>query len=296
MKEESTMSAKILDGKACAAKVLERVKAKASALAAKGVTPGLATVLVGADPASQVYVGAKIKACGANGLKSIHVPLPATVSQKDLLAKIAELNHSPEVHGILVQMPLPSPLDAEEAVLAIDPAKDADGLHPSNQGRWAQLKSWADVKSAGLPLPCTPAGCMEILEQNGVSPAGLNAVVLGRSLLVGKPLSLMLLAADATVTVAHSRTKDLAEVCRRADILVAAIGKPQFVKGDWVKKGAVVIDVGINRLPTGLVGDVDFAAASGVASAITPVPGGVGPMTVAMLLWNTVTAAERALR
>jgi methylenetetrahydrofolate dehydrogenase (NADP+) / methenyltetrahydrofolate cyclohydrolase len=290
------MAATILDGKACAAKVLERVKEKAKTLAAKGVTPGLATVLVGEDAASKVYVGAKIKACGANGLKSIHVPLSATVSQKDLLDKIAELNESPEVHGILVQMPLPGALNAEEAVLAIDPAKDADGLHPSNQGRWAQLKNWKEVKASGLPLPCTPAGCMEILEQHGIDPSGKNAVVLGRSLLVGKPLSLMLLAADATVTVAHSRTKDLAEVCRRADILVAAIGKPRFVKGDWVKKGAAVIDVGINRLDAGLVGDVDFAAAALNASAITPVPGGVGPMTVAMLLWNTTNAAERSTR
>jgi methylenetetrahydrofolate dehydrogenase (NADP+) / methenyltetrahydrofolate cyclohydrolase len=287
------MPAKVLDGKACAAKVLDRVKEKASALAPRGVIPGLATVLVGEDPASKVYVGAKIKACGANGLKSVHVPLPAAVSQKDLLAKIEELNRSPDIHGILVQMPLPSHLNAEEAVLAIDPAKDADGLHPANQGRWAQMKSWKDVKGSGLPLPCTPAGCMEILEQHGISPAGANAVVLGRSLLVGKPLSLMLLAADATVTMAHSRTKDLADLCRRADILVAAIGRPRFVQGDWVRPGAVVIDVGINRLPEGLAGDVDFPAASQRAAGITPVPGGVGPMTVAMLLWNTVQSAAK---
>ena len=287
------MSAKILDGKVCAAKVYERVKEKTAALAARGIIPGLATVLVGDDPASKVYVGSKIKACGANGLKSIHVPLPASVSQKDLIAKIEELNRSPEVHGILVQMPLPSPLDGQAAVLAIDPAKDADGLHPLNQGRWSQLKNWKEVKASGLPLPCTPAGCMEILEQYGIAISGANVVVAGRSLLVGKPLSLLLLAADATVTMAHSRTKDLAGICRQADILVAAIGKPQFVKGDWVKAGAVVIDVGINRLEKGLVGDVDFASASERAFAITPVPGGVGPMTVAMLLWNTVQAAER---
>jgi methylenetetrahydrofolate dehydrogenase (NADP+) / methenyltetrahydrofolate cyclohydrolase len=287
------MTPKILDGKTCASRVYARVKEKTAALAARGVTPGLATVLVGQDPASQVYVGAKIKACGANGLKSIHVPLPATVSQKDLIAKIQELNRSPEVHGILVQMPLPKGLDAEAAVLAIDPAKDADGLHPANQGRWAQLKSWKDVKASGLPLPCTPAGVMEMLEQESLPVAGAHAVVLGRSLLVGKPLSLMLLAADATVTMAHSRTPDLPDLCRRADVLIAAIGKPRFVEGGWIKKGAVVIDVGINRLPEGLTGDVDFAAASPHASAITPVPGGVGPMTVAMLLWNTTTSAER---
>lgn len=290
------MNAKILDGKACAAKVYERVKAKAAALAAKGVTPGLATVLVGEDPASKVYVGAKIKSCGANGLKSIHVPLPADISQADLLAKVKELNKSPEVHGILVQMPLPAHLNTEEIVLAIDPAKDADGLHPSNQGRWAQMKSWKDVKASGLPLPCTPAGVMEILEQHGLPLSGANAVVLGRSLLVGKPLSLMLLAADATVTMAHSRTGDLPNICRQADVLVAAIGKANFVQGSWIKKGAVVIDVGINRLPSGLVGDVEFTPAADHAAAITPVPGGVGPMTVAMLLWNTVTAAERLAR
>lgn len=290
------MSAKILDGKACAAKVYERVRAKTAALAARGVVPGLATVLVGEDPASKVYVGSKIKACGANGIKSLHVPLPATVSRKDLLAKIDELNRSPEVHGILVQMPLPSPLDGEAAVLAIDPAKDADGLHPANQGRWAQMKSWRDVKASGLPLPCTPAGVMEILEQNGIVIAGANAVVAGRSLLVGKPLSLLLLSADATVTMAHSRTKDLAGICRQADILVAAIGKAHFVKGEWVKPGATVVDVGINRLATGLAGDVEYAPAAERAGAITPVPGGVGPMTVAMLLWNTVCAAERTVK
>jgi methylenetetrahydrofolate dehydrogenase (NADP+)/methenyltetrahydrofolate cyclohydrolase len=286
------MSAKIIDGKAVAAKVLERVREKSLALSKKGLTPGLATVLVGDDPASHVYVGQKIKTCGANGLKSIHTPLPAAVTQKELLAKIAELNRSPEVHGIIVQLPLPRHLNPDEALLALDPSKDADGLHPSNQGRWAQMKSWKDVKASGLPLPCTPAGCMEMLEWNGTSLSGADAVVLGRSQLVGKPMAAMLLAADATVTVCHSRTKDVAAVCRRADVLIAAIGQARFVKGDWVKPGAVVIDVGMNRLPAGLAGDVDFAAASAHAGAITPVPGGVGPMTVAMLLWNTVRAAE----
>jgi methylenetetrahydrofolate dehydrogenase (NADP+) / methenyltetrahydrofolate cyclohydrolase len=289
------MSAKILDGKAVAATVYERVKAKAAELARKGATPGLATVLVGEDPASKVYVGSKIKACAANGLKSVHVPLPRKTSQKELLAKIAELNRSPEVHGILVQMPLPPHLNADEALRALDPAKDADGLHPANQGRWIQMKSWKDVKASGLPLPCTPAGCMEILEHYGIPISGADAVVAGRSLLVGKPLALMLLSADATVTQVHSRTRDLADVCRRADILVAAVGKPRFIPGDWVKEGAAVIDVGINRLPEGIVGDVDFDAASARAAALTPVPGGVGPMTVAMLLWNTVCAASHFL-
>jgi methylenetetrahydrofolate dehydrogenase (NADP+)/methenyltetrahydrofolate cyclohydrolase len=289
------MSAKILDGKAVAATVYERVKAKAAELALRGVTPGLATILVGDDPASKIYVGSKIKACGANGLKSIHEPMPRKTTQKELLAKIEKLNRSPEVHGILLQMPLPPHLNADEALRALDPAKDADGLHPANQGRWIQMKSWKDVKASGLPLPCTPAGCMEILEHYGISISGANAVVTGRSLLVGKPLALMLLSADATVTQAHSRTRDLADLCRRADILVAAVGKPRFIEGDWVKEGAAVIDVGINRLPSGLVGDVDFAAASARAAAITPVPGGVGPMTVAMLLWNTVCAASHFL-
>jgi methylenetetrahydrofolate dehydrogenase (NADP+)/methenyltetrahydrofolate cyclohydrolase len=284
-----------MDGKVVAATVYERVKAKAADLALRGVTPGLATILVGDDPASKVYVGSKIKACAANGLKSFHEPMPRTISQKDLLAKIAELNRSPEVHGILVQMPLPPHLNVDEALRALDPAKDADGLHPANQGRWIQMKSWKDVKASGLPLPCTPAGCMEILEHYGIPISGAHAVVAGRSLLVGKPLALMLLSADATVTQAHSRTRDLADVCRRADILVAAVGKPRFIPGDWVKEGAAVIDVGINRLPEGLVGDVDFAAASARAAAITPVPGGVGPMTVAMLLWNTVCAASHFL-
>ncbi len=290
------MPAKILDGKAVAAKVLERVRQKAGELAQRGVVPGLATVLVGDDPGSQVYVGQKIKTCGANGLKSVHVPLPASISQKELLAKIAELNKSPEVHGIIVQLPLPKHLNPDEALLALDPAKDADGLHPSNQGRWAQMKSWKDVKASGLPLPCTPAGCMEILEQHEVPLSGANAVVVGRSQLVGKPMALMLLAADATVTLCHSRTKDLGDVCRRADVLIAAIGQPRFVKGDWVKPGAVVIDVGMNRLPTGLAGDVDFATVSEKAGALTPVPGGVGPMTVAMLLWNTTQAAARTVK
>lgn len=284
-----------LDGKACAARVYERVKEKAALLKARGIVPGLATVLVGEDPGSKVYVGSKIKACGANGLKSVHVPLPASISRKDLLAKIDELNRSPEVHGILVQMPLPEGLNGEEAVQAIDPAKDADGLHPSNQGRWAQMKSWTDVKVSGLPLPCTPAGCMELLEQNGIPISGAHAVVVGRSLLVGKPLSLLLLSANATVTMAHSRTKELEGICREADILVAAIGRPEFVKGEWVKPGATVIDVGINRLEKGLVGDVEPSAAER-AGALTPVPGGVGPMTVAMLLWNTVQAAERGAK
>lgn len=287
------MSAAILDGKAAAARVLERVRARAAELAPRGVTPGLATVLVGEDPASAVYVGQKIKACEANGLRSIHVPLPASVTEADLIEKVRSLNRDPQVHGIIVQLPLPKHINAEKVLLELAPEKDADGLHPWNQGRWAQLKSWKEVKASGLPLPCTPAGVMELLEQNNVPLAGRHAVVLGRSLLVGKPLALMLLAADATVAMCHSRTPDIAETCRRADVLVAAIGSPRYVKASMIKPGAAVVDVGMNRLPEGLAGDVDFAAASGVAGSITPVPGGVGRMTVAMLLWNTAQAAAR---
>ncbi|MBK6881096.1 MAG: bifunctional methylenetetrahydrofolate dehydrogenase/methenyltetrahydrofolate cyclohydrolase FolD [Elusimicrobia bacterium] len=290
------MSARVLDGKAAAARVLDRVAEKAAAVKKRtGVVPGLATVLVGDDPASHVYVGQKIKKCEAAGMTSIHVPLPANVSQDGLRAEVERLNRDPRVHGVIVQLPLPKPLDAEPILLALDPAKDADGLHPSNQGRWMALRSWSEVRATGLPLPCTPAGVMEILEQNQVPIARRRAVVVGRSNLVGKPLAALLLAADATVTVAHSRTENIGDLCREADILVAAIGQPRFVRGDWVKPGAVVVDVGINRTPEGLVGDVDYAPAAARASAITPVPGGVGPMTVAMLLWNTAQAAEKQL-
>ncbi len=289
------MSASLLDGKMAAGKVLERVKAKAQELSAKGIVPGLATVLVGDDPASAVYVGQKIKTCEQNGIKSIHVPLPSGVSEEALLEKIRALNADPQVHGIIVQLPLPKHLNPEKILLALDPSKDADGLHPSNQGRWAQLKSWNDVLASKLPLPCTPWGIMELLEQNNVSISGTHAVVVGRSQLVGKPLALMLLAADATVTLCHSRTKDIGQICRQADILVAAIGSARFIKAHMVKAGSVVVDVGMNRLATGLCGDVDFDAVKEVTRLITPVPGGVGKMTVAMLLWNTVLSAERSL-
>ncbi|HRY28663.1 MAG TPA: bifunctional methylenetetrahydrofolate dehydrogenase/methenyltetrahydrofolate cyclohydrolase FolD [Elusimicrobiota bacterium] len=288
------MSAKILDGKKAAAKVLENVRQKAAELARRGVTPGLATVLVGDDPASAVYVRQKIKACEAHGLKSVHVPLPADVSEVALLEKIRELNRSPEVHGIIVQLPLPKHIHADRALLAVDPRKDVDGLHPVNQGQWMRLKSWKEILASGRPLPCTPAGVMELLEQNGVRVAGRRATVIGRSTLVGKPLALMLLSADATVTLCHSRTTNIAAVCREADILIAAIGSPRFVKSSMVKRGAVVVDVGSNRTEKGTTGDVDFERVRPLAKAITPVPGGVGPMTVAMLLWNTVRSAEQA--
>jgi methylenetetrahydrofolate dehydrogenase (NADP+)/methenyltetrahydrofolate cyclohydrolase len=284
---------KILDGKAAAAQVLAGVAERAKALAVRGVRAGLATVLVGDDPASHVYVGQKIKKCEAAGMASIHVPLPATITQEALLTEVHRLNRDPRVHGIIVQLPLPKHVNAEAVLLALDPAKDADGLHPSNQGRWMQFKSWKDVVSSGVALPCTPAGVMELLRQNDVPIAWRRAVVVGRSSLVGKPLAMMLLAADATVTLAHSRTEKLDEVCRQADLLVAAIGSPKFVKKEWIKKNAVVVDVGMNRTAEGLFGDVDYAGAQDVAGAMTPVPGGVGPMTVAWLLQNTVQAAEK---
>jgi methylenetetrahydrofolate dehydrogenase (NADP+)/methenyltetrahydrofolate cyclohydrolase len=286
---------KILDGKAAAAQVLGGVAERAKTLAARGLKPGLATVLVGDDPASHVYVGQKIKKCEAAGMTSIHVPLPATITQEALLAEVHRLNRDPRVHGIIVQLPLPKHLNPEAILLALDPAKDADGLHPANQGRWMQLKSWKEVLASGVALPCTPAGVMELLRQNDVPIAWRRAVVVGRSSLVGKPLAMMLLAADATVTLAHSRTEKLDDVCRQADLLVAAIGSPKFVKKEWIKRGAVVVDVGMNRTAEGLFGDVDFAGAQDVASAMTPVPGGVGPMTVALLLQNTVQAAEKQL-
>ncbi len=286
------MDCQILDGKAVAEKVLERVREKAQALSARGIVPGLATVLVGDDPASAVYVGQKIKRCEANGFNSIHVPLTADVTEEKLLDKIGELNDDPKVHGIIVQLPLPKHLNPEKILPALDPGKDADGLHPSNQGRWIQLKGWDEVLSSGIPLPCTPAGVMEILKHYQIPISGAHAVVVGRSSLVGKPLASMLLAANATVTVCHSRSNNLPEFCRQADILVAALGRPKFIKADMVKEESVVIDVGISRTPEGLKGDVDFEEVKSVAGAITPVPRGVGPMTVAMLLWNTVKAAE----
>lgn len=286
---------KILDGKAAAVRVLAGVAQRAKALADRGLKPGLATVLVGEDPASHVYVGQKIKKCEAAGMVSIHVPLPATISQDALLAEVHRLNRDPRVHGIIVQLPLPKPLNPEAVLWALDPAKDADGLHPANQGRWIQLKSWKEVLASGVALPCTPAGVMELLRQNDVPIAWRRAVVVGRSNLVGKPLAMMLLAADATVTMAHSRTEKLDDICRQADILVAAIGSPKFVKKEWIKRDAVVVDVGMNRTEEGLFGDVDFAQAQEVAGAMTPVPGGVGPMTVALLLQNTVQAAEKQL-
>lgn len=284
--------AQILDGKKISAEVYADIKKRCSELAKKGIKPGLATVLVGDDPASHVYVGQKIKKCQENGLESIHCALPGNISQADLLKRVQELNADPRVHGIIVQLPLPKHLDPEPIVNAISPKKDADGLHPLNQGLLGRLKNWAEITKSGIPLSCTPYGVIHMLLAEKIPVAGKNAVVLGRSTLVGKPVAQLLLSLDATVTIAHSKTANIADVCRQADILVAALGQKEFVKGDWIKPGAVVVDVGISRTESGLKGDVEFAAASRMASWITPVPGGVGVMTVAMLLKNTVLLSE----
>ena len=279
------MAAAIIDGKAVAAEVRERVAAGVREFAAShdGRVPGLATVLVGEDPASQVYVGNKRKQTEEVGMRSIHHGLDGSTPEDELLELIAELNADDGVDGILVQLPLPDAIDQDAVVAAIDPGKDVDGLTAGSAGLLAQGRP-------GL-VACTPQGVMELLRHAGVEVEGAEAVVVGRSILVGRPLANLLLNASATVTVCHSRTRDLGEVCRRADILVAAVGAPRMVRGDWVKPGAAVIDVGIIRTDDGLVGDVDFEAAKEVAGAITPVPGGVGPMTIAMLLSNTLRAA-----
>jgi methylenetetrahydrofolate dehydrogenase (NADP+) / methenyltetrahydrofolate cyclohydrolase len=284
------MTARIIDGKAAAAALTEKVAADVRRLAQEhGVTPGLAVVLVGDDPASTVYVRSKVKRTAETGMRSFDHRLPDSVSQEDMLGVIARLNADPEVHAILVQLPLPAHIDAASIIAAIDPAKDADGLHPMNAG----------LLSAGRAslVPCTPRGCVMLAKGVGGPLAGKEAVVVGRSAIVGKPLAQLLLAEDATVTVAHSRTVDLPAVCRRADLLFAAVGRPEMVRGDWIKPGAIVIDVGINRVTADgnrprLVGDVAFAEAQGVAGAISPVPGGVGPMTIACLLLNALIAAR----
>ncbi|WP_395392994.1 bifunctional methylenetetrahydrofolate dehydrogenase/methenyltetrahydrofolate cyclohydrolase FolD [Novosphingobium sp. BL-8A] len=284
--------AAIIDGKAFAEGLRARVGTAAVGFEARtGRKPGLAVVLVGEDPASQVYVRNKGKQTLAAGMNSFEHKLPADTSEDDLLAVVRQLNEDPAVDGILVQLPLPSHMNEQKVIATINPDKDVDGFHVVNVGRLA----------TGLPgfVPCTPLGCVMLLKDRLGSLSGLDAVVIGRSNIVGKPMAQLLIAESCTVTVAHSRTKDLAEVVRRADIVVAAVGRPEMVKGDWLKPGATVIDVGINRVPgaeegkTRLVGDVDFASAAEVAGAITPVPGGVGPMTIAVLLRNTIVAAHR---
>ena len=285
------MTAAIIDGKAFAAKVRAQVAEHVARLKEQnGITPGLAVVLVGEDPASKVYVSSKGKQTVEVGMTSYEHKLPADTSEADLLALIARLNSDPAVHGILVQLPLPGHLNSDLVINSIDPAKDVDGFHISNVGLLG-----TGQKSM---VPCTPLGCLMMLRDHHGSLAGMNAVVVGRSNIVGKPMAQLLLGDSCTVTIAHSRTKDLAAVCRAADILVAAVGRPEMIPGDWVKPGATVIDVGINRIERDgkakLVGDVHFDSAAAVAGAITPVPGGVGPMTIACLLANTLTAACRA--
>jgi len=289
------MTAEIIDGKAFAATVRARVAEQVARLKdAHDITPGLAVVLVGEDPASQVYVRNKGRQTLEAGMASFEHRLPAETSEAELLALVGKLNADPEVHGILVQLPLPPHLDSDLVINAIDPAKDVDGFHISNVGLLATGQK--------AMVPCTPLGCLMLLRDHHGALSGMEAVVLGRSNIVGKPMAQLLLRDSCTVTVAHSRSRDIEAVCRRADILVAAVGRPGMVGADWIKPGATVIDVGINRVPapekgegrTRLVGDVDFAAAREVAGAITPVPGGVGPMTIACLLANTLTACCRA--
>ncbi|MEC5325248.1 bifunctional methylenetetrahydrofolate dehydrogenase/methenyltetrahydrofolate cyclohydrolase FolD [Aurantimonas sp. A3-2-R12] len=289
------MTASIIDGKAFAASVRDDVAARVGQLKkSTGITPGLAVVLVGEDPASQVYVRSKGKQTVEVGMNSYEHKLGADISEADLLALIESLNDDPAVHGILVQLPLPKHLNEDLVINAINPAKDVDGFHLSNVGL---LGTGQDSM-----VPCTPLGCLMMLREHHGSLSGLEAVVVGRSNIVGKPMAQLLLGDSCTVTIAHSRTKNLADVVRRADIVVAAVGRPEMIKGDWIKPGATVIDVGINRVAapekgegkTRLVGDVDFASAAKVAGAITPVPGGVGPMTIACLLSNTLTACCRA--
>lgn len=279
--------AKILSGKEVSARIKEKLKAEAAALTEKGVTPGLAVVIVGNDPASKVYVGRKEAMCAELGMYSEKYALPEDTAQSELLALIEKLNSDPNIHGILVQLPLPKPLDEKAVIAAIAPQKDVDAFHPVNVGK-IMIGDYDFV-------PCTPAGIMELIAESGVEVEGKNCVVIGRSNIVGKPMSMLLLHKNGTVTICHSRTKNLAEITRNADILVAAVGRAHFVTADMVKPGAVVIDVGMNRLEDGkLAGDVDFDAVEPIAAAITPVPGGVGPMTISMLMRNTLTAAKRA--
>ncbi len=287
----------LIDGKAISQKVLAECRTELAALAAAGRRPGLAVVLVGNDPASQAYVGSKVRTCGELGVHSLKIELPAETTQDELLARVRELNADPAIHGILVQSPPPPHIDEAAIVRAIDPRKDVDGFHPENVARLA-------LEDPAAFVPCTPLGCQRLLMEYNIPTEGAEVVIIGRSMIVGKPLALLLMAkgkgGNATVTVAHSRSRNLPAICRRADILIAAIGRPGFVTADFVKEGAVVIDVGINRVadPAAkngyrLAGDVDFAPVAPRCSFITPVPGGVGPMTIAMLISNTIKAARQ---
>ncbi|MGN1095122.1 MAG: bifunctional methylenetetrahydrofolate dehydrogenase/methenyltetrahydrofolate cyclohydrolase FolD [Eubacteriales bacterium] len=279
--------AKIIDGKKISSDIRAEIAVKVEKMKEEGITPGLAVIIVGENPASKVYVRNKGKACAEVGMYSEIIEMPEDTSEKDLLSKIAELNGRDDIHGILVQLPLPKQIDERAVIAAISPEKDVDAFCAENVGKIM-------IGTAEL-LPCTPAGIMELLSRSGISVSGKECVVVGRSNIVGKPVAQLLLAENGTVTICHSKTKDLAEVTRRADILVVAIGKADFITGDMIKDGAAVIDVGMNRRPDGkLTGDVDFASAEPKAGYITPVPGGVGPMTITMLLQNTLTAAEKS--
>ena len=291
------MSAKIIDGKSIAAEIKFEIKQKVAQLKLKNIVPGLATVLVGEDPASQVYVRSKHRACEEVGIASFNHPMPASTSEIILLNKIQELNQDPQVHAILVQLPLPKHIHTQAVLSAVFPEKDADGFHPENLGKLFAAKNMNELNSykKPVPLPCTPHGVMALLKKIGTELTGKNAVVLGRSMIVGKPVAALLLAENATVTIAHSQTKNLLECCQQADILVVAVGQPEMVKSPMIKKDAIVIDVGINRKVNGsLCGDVDFISAQTQAGWITPVPGGVGPMTIVMLLENTLQLALSA--
>jgi methylenetetrahydrofolate dehydrogenase (NADP+) / methenyltetrahydrofolate cyclohydrolase len=283
------MSATVIDGRAVAERLRHRIAARVAELRAQGLTPGLAVVLVGEDPASKIYVASKTRQAQEAGIRHFDHPLPSSATTEELLALVRKLNADPEVHGILVQLPLPAAVDSAAVLAAVDPAKDVDGFHAVNAGHL----------SLGQPatVPCTPLGCLILIREVLPTMSGKHALVIGRSNIVGKPMAQLLLQQDCTVTIAHSRTRNLQELCAGADILVAAIGKPRSIPGEWIKPGAVVIDVGINRIEEGgkskVVGDVDFSTAVNRASAITPVPGGVGPMTIACLLLNTVNAAIR---
>ena len=285
---------KVIDGKAVAAAVLEECRKEVAELKERGIAPGLAVVLVGSDPASQVYVGSKARTCEALGIYSRKIELVEETTQEDLMEVVKNLNEDPAIHGILVQSPLPAHINEPEVVEAIDPRKDVDGFHPENVAKLV-------LEDPSGFVPCTPAGCMRLLAEAGVETKGANTVVVGRSMIVGKPLALLLMAkgSDATVTVAHSRSRNLAGICRQADIVVAAVGRPEMIKADWVKDGVVVIDVGVNRVDDAtkkrgyrLTGDVAYDEVAEKCVAITPVPGGVGPMTIAMLMKNTLKAAR----
>jgi len=281
----------LIDGKKISADKRAEIKQRVEEIKKRtGAVPGLATILVGDDPASRVYINSKIKACEAAGIKSFHIGMPADSSKETIISRIKELNDNPETDGILLQLPLPDNSRAQDCINAISPLKDVDGLHPYNAGLLNLSKNWNEIIEKNILVSCTPLGVIHMLQKSGIEMSGKTAVVIGRSNLVGKPLSMLLLANDATVIMAHSKTKNLKDICKTADIVVAAIGRPKFINRDFIKDGATVIDVGINRTSEGLCGDADFESMKDMNIKITPVPGGVGPMTITMLLENTLKA------